>query len=114
MIGIYKIINKINGKCYIGQSTQIEKRWSKHKNTSHNQTSKAYDYPLYRAFRKYGIENFSFEILEECSNLELNEKEKYWINYYNPEYNYQYNSFQLTFLHIPYQNFFLLLYYFVY
>ena len=87
MIGIYKIINKINGKCYIGQSTQIEKRWSKHKNTSHNQTSKAYDYPLYRAFRKYGIENFSFKILEECSNLELNEKEKYWINYYNPEYN---------------------------
>lgn len=87
MTGIYKITNKINGKCYIGQSTLIEKRWSNHKNTSCNPTSTAYEYPLYRAFRKYGIENFSFEVLEECNNSELNEKERYWIKYYNPEYN---------------------------
>lgn len=87
MTGIYKITNKINGKCYIGQSTLIEKRWSNHKTTAYNPVSKAYEYPLYRAFRKYGIENFSFEVLEECNNLELNEREKYWIKYYNPEYN---------------------------
>lgn len=87
MTGIYKITNKINGKCYIGQSTLIKKRWSNHKNTSCNPTSTAYEYPLYRAFRKYGIENFSFEVLEECNNSELNEKERYWIKYYNPEYN---------------------------
>lgn len=47
MTGIYKITNKINGKCYIGQSTLIEKRWSNHKNTSCNPASTAYEYPLY-------------------------------------------------------------------
>lgn len=52
MIGIYKITNKINGKCYIGQSKNIEERWR------HHRTSKL-KYPLYLAFQKYGLENFS-------------------------------------------------------
>ena len=86
-VGIYKITNKINGHCYIGQSTQIEKRWSNHKVAAYNSESKSYNYPLYRSFRKYGVENFSFEIIEECSNELLNEKEKYWIDFYSPEYN---------------------------
>jgi group I intron endonuclease len=63
--GIYKITNKINGKCYIGQSQHIEKRWTDHKTASHNQNDKGYEYPLYRAFRKYGIDNFTFEIIQE-------------------------------------------------
>ena len=87
MVGIYKITNNINQHCYIGQSTQIQKRWSNHKNTAYNSNDKGYDYPLYRAIRKYGIEQFSFEIIEECSNEKLNEREVYWIKYYNPEYN---------------------------
>lgn len=85
--GIYKITNKVNGKCYIGQSIKIEKRWSDHKIASHNQNDKGYNYPLYKAFRKYGIDNFDFEIIEECNINQLDEKEVYWIKYYNPAYN---------------------------
>ena len=87
MIGIYKITNLVNNHCYIGQSRMIEKRWLAHKETSQNKNSHAYHYPLQSAFRKYGIDQFSFEVLEECSLSELNEKEIYWIDYYNPEYN---------------------------
>lgn len=83
MIGIYKITNNINGKCYIGQSRDIQKRWTSHKNVPFNPNYQEYDYPLYKAIRKYGLENFSFEVLEECSIEELNEKEDFWINKYN-------------------------------
>ena len=76
MIGIYKITNKINGKCYIGQSINIKQRFRDHKNCK-------VDKPLYRAFKKYGLKNFKFEILEECSKEELNEKEIYYIAFYN-------------------------------
>ena len=81
--GIYKITNLINGKCYIGQSVDILRRWRNHKETSKNSSKEAYEYPLYRAFRKYGIENFSFEILEECKKEELDIKETFYINKYN-------------------------------
>lgn len=76
--GIYKITNLINDKSYIGQSIHIEERWRKHRNYSFEYA----EYPLYRAFRKYGLENFSFEILEYCQENELNEKEKYYISLY--------------------------------
>lgn len=74
--GIYKITNTINLKAYIGQSVDIENRWKQHKNINRGCTL------LVRAFKKYGIENFSFEIVEICSPEELNEKEKYYISHY--------------------------------
>jgi len=80
--GIYKIENKINGHCYIGQSINIEQRWNNHKKTAHS-ASPAYDYPLYRAIRKDGIKNFEWTILEKCSQKELNDKERYYIKLYN-------------------------------
>lgn len=83
MVGIYKIENKITHKVYIGQSTNIAKRWTNHKSTAYNEFSHCYNYPLYCAIRKYGIENFSFQVVEECKIKELNDKEKYWIQYYN-------------------------------
>ena len=82
-IGIYKIENLINHKIYIGQSTNIERRWRDEKRCAFIEEDKSYNYPLSRAFRKYGIDNFSFEILEECPKEKLNDKEKFWINYYN-------------------------------
>jgi DNA-binding protein H-NS len=87
MVGIYKITNNINQHCYIGQSKHIKRRWNEHKNAAFNEADKSYDYPLYRSFRKYGLENFTFEVIEECSIEELNEKEIYWIDYYKPVYN---------------------------
>lgn len=76
-VGIYKITNKLNGKCYIGQSQNIFKRWSVHgnKNKSNN-----CDMAIAKAVTKYGIENFTFEILELCNKNELNDKEKYWVS----------------------------------
>ena len=87
MIGIYKIENLINHHCYIGQSVDIESRWKDECNDAFNPNSGAYDYPLSRAFRKYGIKNFSFEVLEECNRSELNTQERYWIKYYNSFFN---------------------------
>lgn len=80
--GIYIITNKINNKYYIGKSINIEDRWKYH--IQNKDSQREYDKPLYKAFRKYGIENFTFEILEEVINdSELNEREKYWIEYYD-------------------------------
>ena len=76
--GIYKITNSINNKCYVGQSIDIERRWRDHKK---NYLSS--NYPLYLAFKKYGLDNFTFEILEECNECELDQKEIYWIDYYH-------------------------------
>lgn len=83
MIGIYKIENLTNHKVYIGQSKNISQRWIKHRIHGTQSGYNDADYPLYRAMRKYGIENFSFSILEECSIEELNEKEQYWIKQFN-------------------------------
>lgn len=90
MCGIYKITNLINGKCYIGQSVQIEKRFEQHKRNFDNKNEKTYNSKFYRAIRKYGLENFSFEILEECNQKDLNNKEIYWIKFFD-SFNNGYN-----------------------
>ena len=89
MIGIYKFTNKINGHSYIGQSRNIEKRMKEHYYRAFNSynENKEFSSPFYSALRKYGKENFYFEILEECQIKDLNEKEKYWIQYYDTFHN---------------------------
>ena len=78
MIGIYKITNNLNGHCYIGQSIDIKTRWNHHRNYPvHNS-----NYPLYKAFAKYGIENFTFELVEPVPKDQLSEREKFYINFY--------------------------------
>jgi predicted GIY-YIG superfamily endonuclease len=79
-IGIYKIENLINGKIYIGQSIDIEKRWSVHK-AELNRNYHCNNH-LQNAWNKYGEENFEFVIIEECDNSQLNEREIYWIDKY--------------------------------
>ena len=83
MTGIYKITNKINNKVYIGQSINIEKRWGEHKHNAFNQNTHTYYYPLYLAIRKYGLDSFVFEIIEECLTEELTIREQYWMDYYH-------------------------------
>ena len=83
MVGIYKIENLVNHKCYIGQAIDINRRWRKHRETYNEPKFPQYEYPLYRAMRKYGFENFSFEVLEECLREELNEKERFYVEKYN-------------------------------
>lgn len=79
--GIYKITNLITDECYIGQAVDIYKRWNEH-----CKCGLGIDTPpgnkLYKAIQEYGLENFTFELLTECSASELNEKEKYFIELY--------------------------------
>lgn len=91
MIGIYKITNRINGNSYIGLSVDIERRWKAHLQRYKDSTNKEYEKVLYKAFRKYGIENFDFTIIEECSLEKLREREKFWIAHFNTYHN-GYNS----------------------
>ena len=87
MIGIYKITNLVNSKIYIGQSRQIEKRFQQHKNQAKFLEEDKWYSPLYIDMYSFGIDNFSFEVIEECTIEELNEKEEYWIKYYNSQEN---------------------------
>lgn len=75
-IGIYKIENLLNHKVYIGQSLHIEKRWQEHCRPSKNSV-------ISNAIKKYGKNNFSFQIVEECDPSQLDEREVYYIQFYN-------------------------------
>lgn len=76
--GVYQILNLINGKRYIGSSKNILKRFCAHKNS--NQLGKHSNAHLTNAFKKYGIQNFEFSILEECEENILFEREQYWVD----------------------------------
>ena len=76
--GIYKITNTINGKIYIGRSTNVQDRWVQHIKSALEIGTIAKT-QLYKEMKNYGIENFSFELLEKCDKNQLNEKEKYYI-----------------------------------
>ena len=94
--GIYCIKNTINGKCYIGQAIKLQKRLKAHwKNFSSDSYSHIV---IYKAFKKYGIENFELIILKTISDSlsqrtkkELDELEKFYIEKYD-SYNNGYNS----------------------
>lgn len=79
MTGIYLITNMVNGKYYVGQSIDIESRWQQHRTGCYNPNSSSYKTYFYQAIRKYGINNFSFSVIEECDEKELDEREIYWI-----------------------------------
>lgn len=76
MIGIYKITNP-NNKIYIGQSINIEKRWNDYKKLNCKSQTK-----LYNSLKKYSWEQHKHEIIEECLENILLERETYWKQYY--------------------------------
>ncbi len=75
---IYKISNLVNGKLYIGQTTNIKTRWTSH--LSLLRMDKHRNLHLQAAFKKYGEQAFVFAVIEECENA--NEREVYWIGYF--------------------------------
>ena len=77
---IYCYTNLINNKKYIGQTINPEQRKKQHKSSAFNEKDDDYDTPLHRAFRKYGYENFLYEVLAEAETTEeLNGLEIYFI-----------------------------------
>lgn len=75
--GIYKITNILNGKKYVGQSTNIIRRWSHHKTNLIKGTH--VNLYLQRAVNKYGLKSFSFDVIETVEKSMLDEREAYWI-----------------------------------
>lgn len=85
MKGIYQITNLINGHSYVGLSNHMSRRFMEHKTPKNirNKTN-----VLYKAIRKYGIENFNFVVIEYVKDIDLlAEREMFWISIINPEYN---------------------------
>jgi group I intron endonuclease len=76
--GIYKIVNP-TGKIYIGQAIDIDKRWSEYNLNNSNLPKQP---KIYRSLKKYGINNHLFEVIEECTIEQLNEREIYWGEHY--------------------------------
>lgn len=88
--GIYKITNQLDDMCYVGQSVDIANRWKDHAKHGLGIDAPASN-KLYNAMQKWGIWNFSWELLEECPREQLNEKERYYIDLYQSE-KFGYNS----------------------
>lgn len=87
---IYKITNDVNGKIYIGKTyLSIQERFKQH--CLDSKKSKNHNRPLYKAMNKYGTKHFHIEKIEYCFPNEENEKEKYWIKFYN-SFHYGYNA----------------------
>ena len=80
IVGIYKITHRDTGKAYIGQSVDIFKRWKSHSNFA--QAKKNWQV-IKRALHAHGVAQFIFEVLEECSKEDLNDREIYWIKHFN-------------------------------
>lgn len=88
---IYKATSATTGKVYIGQTTQtLQERINQHNSHAFGHQ---YNYHFHNAIRKYGADDFSYEIIEDnIKSVEtLNERERYWISYYNSYYD-GYNS----------------------
>lgn len=88
MIGIYKITNEVTGEFYIGQSANIDERKEQHFRLEGGKSG----HKLYEAMWEYGTRNFKFEVLEECKEGDLAERETYYIETLEPEYNIQVKS----------------------
>lgn len=80
--GIYKITNIDNHMCYVGQAVNIADRWKQHCKRGVGAEDWTQN-KLYPAMYSIGVENFTFEIVEECDRSKLNEREDYWQNYFH-------------------------------
>ena len=79
--GIYKITNQKNQMCYVGQAVNIADRWKQHIKRGLGAETPTKN-KLYPAMAEFGVENFTFEIIEECDKAKLNDREDYWQEYF--------------------------------
>ena len=80
--GIYKITNIENQMCYVGQAVNIADRWKQHIKRGIGAEAPTRN-KLYPAMLEIGVENFTFEIVEECDKSKLNEREDYWQEFFH-------------------------------
>ena len=86
--GIYKITNINNKMCYVGQAVNVQERWKQHIKRAIGAETPTNN-KLYPAMFKYGVENFTFELIEETTRDQLNERDDYWQDFYKAkEYGY--------------------------
>lgn len=81
--GIYCLLNKINNKCYIGKSVNIQHRYYAHVSSTNNINYPDSNFNIHCAMRKYGIDNFELIIIEECNTDDLYRKEQEYIKHFN-------------------------------
>lgn len=81
--GIYKITNIINGKCYIGRTSCFYRRSHHYIYDFHNQRSRQINEYLLRSMNKYGLDNFTFNVIEICDKDEVEDRELFWMDYFN-------------------------------
>ena len=84
VVGVYKITNIINNKVYVGSAFDINVRWCKHLNEL--KKNKHHSSKLQRAFNKYGLPNFKFDVIEACDKKVLLEREQYYLDLNNSFY----------------------------
>lgn len=100
--GIYSITCTRNNKKIIGASSNIEKRWSVYKsNLRHN---KYYKKDLQEDYNTYGEDSFVYEVIEECSLENIDEREKYWIDYYKNNSDFEVYNKNTPFKRVPITN----------
>ena len=80
--GIYKITNLQNQMCYVGQAANLADRWKQHIKRGLGAETPTKN-KLYPIMQSVGVENFSFEVIEECDRSKLNEREDYWQEYFH-------------------------------
>ena len=80
--GIYKITNLENSMCYVGQAVNIADRWKQHIKRGLGAEAPTRN-KLYPAMQSFGVENFTFEIIEECTRDKLDEREDFWQDFYH-------------------------------
>ena len=84
IIGIYKITNLVTKQSYIGQSVDVASRWKQHIKCGLG-IDASHTNMLYNSMQKYGVWNFAFELIEQCSKEQLNEREKFYISLYQTD-----------------------------
>lgn len=90
--GIYKITNAVNGKCYVGRTSDFYRRSHHYIYDFYNQRSRQINEYMLRSMTKYGIEKFTFSVIEVCNQDIVEERELFWMKYFNStDRNFGYN-----------------------